>query len=655
MNCPKCDAPVTESAKFCPVCGEAISPTAGSADSSAHLCATCGADLEPGVKFCPVCGALASAAQPKPAETAPPVPSQAPPVQPGSASVAGAVTGETVRDFGLPSSTSQPPAANYTPTYNNAPAAPPPKKKTGKIIAIVVAAVLVVSAGAGFFIAKTFFNRDLMQMMQSKQDYMISLDKSALLDAKNKLFAGFENGTGRPLGETVKIALGVDPTPYGSFFTDEEKALLQSLNDLTLSVDADAAKKDGGLDLALAMSIASKDGSAKVAATLLEKLLYIDLQDLGGDLLKINGAGEQVQQAFNSMMPAFAANFEVKSLNKASDKAIDSFFNALSGCDVTIEKNAKITVAGRSVELDKATMSITQKDLMTALAAFAKAYGDDSAACAEIAEIYNSLTANNPYADKITGDQIAESIKSSGDSLSSQAENASSNEPIKYFILVERDNSVVGRGIISPDGQDSYGYVACPASSEFLLSVYNDNDGNLVEYVSGVLTRSGDVLSGTINAVIPGAPDTLSVKLDNYTLKDYMSVPVPTGRISVSLEDIFNLSGISAPSNPVLLPDELALTMDVSGKTATFAVSGVKSGTDVLKLTLSDTVRDAAAVKAPAGDPVELDDFSEVPEHLGTLLTDPQSLLDRLMPNFDTEAATGLVEKIGEQVESDLG
>ena len=54
MNCPKCNNPLREGAKFCTKCGEKIAQPAQSTTSNA--CLQCGATLKEGAKFCTKCG-----------------------------------------------------------------------------------------------------------------------------------------------------------------------------------------------------------------------------------------------------------------------------------------------------------------------------------------------------------------------------------------------------------------------------------------------------------------------------------------------------------------------------------------------------------------------------------------------------------------------
>ena len=54
MNCPKCNNPLREGAKFCTKCGEKIAQVAQSAAS--NVCPQCGATLKEGAKFCTKCG-----------------------------------------------------------------------------------------------------------------------------------------------------------------------------------------------------------------------------------------------------------------------------------------------------------------------------------------------------------------------------------------------------------------------------------------------------------------------------------------------------------------------------------------------------------------------------------------------------------------------
>lgn len=49
MNCPNCQKPLQEDAKFCPNCGTAITKN--------QHCPSCGKKTDPGWVFCPGCGA----------------------------------------------------------------------------------------------------------------------------------------------------------------------------------------------------------------------------------------------------------------------------------------------------------------------------------------------------------------------------------------------------------------------------------------------------------------------------------------------------------------------------------------------------------------------------------------------------------------------
>jgi len=65
LICPKCNAQVPPGTKFCPNCGNTMTPPAAAAGAP---CPKCGQPVPPGVKFCPNCGA----------STAPPAPRTCP-------------------------------------------------------------------------------------------------------------------------------------------------------------------------------------------------------------------------------------------------------------------------------------------------------------------------------------------------------------------------------------------------------------------------------------------------------------------------------------------------------------------------------------------------------------------------------------------------
>ncbi|MBR7125037.1 MAG: zinc ribbon domain-containing protein, partial [Prevotella sp.] len=54
MNCPKCNNPLREGAKFCTACGQKIEVAAPQATAS--TCPQCNAPLREGAKFCTKCG-----------------------------------------------------------------------------------------------------------------------------------------------------------------------------------------------------------------------------------------------------------------------------------------------------------------------------------------------------------------------------------------------------------------------------------------------------------------------------------------------------------------------------------------------------------------------------------------------------------------------
>lgn len=65
MNCPKCNNPLREGAKFCTKCGHKIEIPA--APAAASTCPECGASLKEGAKFCTKCGHKLSAPAGQPA------------------------------------------------------------------------------------------------------------------------------------------------------------------------------------------------------------------------------------------------------------------------------------------------------------------------------------------------------------------------------------------------------------------------------------------------------------------------------------------------------------------------------------------------------------------------------------------------------------
>lgn len=59
MICSNCSSEITDSAKFCPVCGQKCAP-------APLFCTNCGLELKPGSKFCSVCGTPVGAKEAKP-------------------------------------------------------------------------------------------------------------------------------------------------------------------------------------------------------------------------------------------------------------------------------------------------------------------------------------------------------------------------------------------------------------------------------------------------------------------------------------------------------------------------------------------------------------------------------------------------------------
>lgn len=60
MNCPKCGAVCEDGARFCPVCGEALAPSAEQQKKPVSYCPKCGQPHEGNPPFCPNCGASLS-------------------------------------------------------------------------------------------------------------------------------------------------------------------------------------------------------------------------------------------------------------------------------------------------------------------------------------------------------------------------------------------------------------------------------------------------------------------------------------------------------------------------------------------------------------------------------------------------------------------
>ena len=70
-QCFKCGAALEADARFCPVCGEAVSPDAPVSAPARRQCFKCGAVLEADARFCPVCGEAVSPDAPVSAPAAP--------------------------------------------------------------------------------------------------------------------------------------------------------------------------------------------------------------------------------------------------------------------------------------------------------------------------------------------------------------------------------------------------------------------------------------------------------------------------------------------------------------------------------------------------------------------------------------------------------
>ena len=71
MNCPKCNAPTKQDAKFCTGCGFKLVPSSNSLGTSTN-CGSCGNPLRPGAKFCTTCGFKVETA-PTPLASTPPL------------------------------------------------------------------------------------------------------------------------------------------------------------------------------------------------------------------------------------------------------------------------------------------------------------------------------------------------------------------------------------------------------------------------------------------------------------------------------------------------------------------------------------------------------------------------------------------------------
>ncbi|MCM1541276.1 MAG: zinc-ribbon domain-containing protein [Blautia sp.] len=67
MNCPKCNAVISDNSKFCTHCGAKIETPVGSAPGTGSaVCIKCGAPLRPGAKFCAKCGTSQVSSTPQP-------------------------------------------------------------------------------------------------------------------------------------------------------------------------------------------------------------------------------------------------------------------------------------------------------------------------------------------------------------------------------------------------------------------------------------------------------------------------------------------------------------------------------------------------------------------------------------------------------------
>ncbi len=160
MNCPKCNAVISDNSKFCTHCGAKIEQAKESIPETAAsmTCIKCGAPLKPGAKFCAKCGTNQNA-QPTQNTSKPVQASQPTAEQPA----------KPVAEQGQPAQIQQQKSVQQAPAQT-APVKQPAKKSKMPIVLIVLLVFIILFIAGGYFVLDKVFEVNPIAVIMDSGD-----------------------------------------------------------------------------------------------------------------------------------------------------------------------------------------------------------------------------------------------------------------------------------------------------------------------------------------------------------------------------------------------------------------------------------------------------------------------------------------------------
>jgi len=293
------------------------------------------------------------------------------------------------------------------------PAEKPNNKKTIKIVAIVACA-LVVLTGL-FFIGKTFFGRDITQLVMGKSRYAQNIEQATTQSFSKQVAKSIDQSIA--LAKTTKQnkaiemditnKLAIDEASYtemnlGSEGTAAVKQAVQYFN--TLSFKTNVNSNAGNVQSILSLS--DKAGAVLTASTLMSKdgKAYIQLPEISKKYLLASS-----EASYQALLDAIGnAKYDSNKMNASLNKIMAPYSAAVGKAAVTTQADQTLTVDGVVVQGQKLTSTLTAAQTVAMEKAVIEAAKSDEYLYTVISENYTTIVAelNKTYSSGIEQEKI---------------------------------------------------------------------------------------------------------------------------------------------------------------------------------------------------------------------------------------------------------
>lgn len=289
----------------------------------------------------------------------------------------------------------------------------PNNKKTVKIIAIVACA-LVVLIGL-FFIGKTFFGRDIMQLVIGKSRYAQNIEQAATQSASKQLVKSIDQSVAltkttkqnKAVEMEITNKLAIEDACYtemnlGSEGTAAVKQAMQYFNSLTFKTNVNTNSSN----LQSLFTMSDKAGVVLSVGTTVSKegKAYIQLPEISKKYLLASSAA-----SYQSLLDAISnVKYDSNKLNASLNKIMAAYSDAVGKAAITTQDDQTLTVDGVIVQGQKLTSTLNAEQTTAMEKAVLEAAKSDEYLYTVISENYPAIVAelNKTYSAGIEQEKI---------------------------------------------------------------------------------------------------------------------------------------------------------------------------------------------------------------------------------------------------------